>query len=185
MTTPSLFQSAFNIPSLEVMGTYNRDNTVTLHHGDAQTFLQTIPDSDISLIVTSPPYNIGKIYERKQGITTYLEEQEKVISELVRVLADQGNICWQTGNYVDNGEVFPLDMFYYPIFKKHGLKLRNRIIWRFDHGLHASKRFSGRYETILWFIPIRSISTLYAFPPNTLANFILRVLNVDSLRAIH
>ena len=29
--------------------------------------------------------------------------------------------------------------------------LRNRIIWHFGHGLHASKRFSGRYETILWF----------------------------------
>ncbi len=151
MTTPSLFQSAFNPLTLDVINTYHQDNIVTLHHGEAQTFLQTIPDGDISLIVTSPPYNIGKIYERKQGITAYLEEQEKVISELVRVLADKGSICWQTGNYVENGEVFPLDMFYYPIFKKHGLKLRNRIIWRFDHGLHASKRFSGRYETILWF----------------------------------
>jgi DNA modification methylase len=35
--------------------------------------------------------------------------------------------------------------------KKYGLKLRNRIIWYFGHGLHASNRFSGRYETILWF----------------------------------
>ena len=151
MTTPSLFQSVFDMAPLNVRNTYDKDNTVTLHHGDAHAFLQTIPDSDISLIVTSPPYNIGKIYERKQGITAYLEEQERVIHELVRVLDDKGSICWQTGNYVDNGEVFPLDMFYYPIFKKYGLKLRNRIIWRFDHGLHASKRFSGRYETILWF----------------------------------
>jgi len=31
------------------------------------------------------------------------------------------------------------------------MNLRNRIIWKFGHGLHASKRFSGRYETILWF----------------------------------
>ncbi|RMG00896.1 MAG: site-specific DNA-methyltransferase, partial [Acidobacteria bacterium] len=38
-----------------------------------------------------------------------------------------------------------------PIFKELGMKLRNRIIWKFGHGLHASKRFSGRYETILWF----------------------------------
>ena len=29
--------------------------------------------------------------------------------------------------------------------------MRNRIIWHFGHGLHASKRFSGRYETIIWF----------------------------------
>ncbi|MCZ7611916.1 MAG: site-specific DNA-methyltransferase, partial [Ignavibacterium sp.] len=39
----------------------------------------------------------------------------------------------------------------YQIFKKHGLKLRNRIVWHFGHGLHASNRFSGRYETLLWF----------------------------------
>jgi len=56
-----------------------------------------------------------------------------------------------SGNYVNKGELFPLDIFYYQIFKKYGLKLRNRIIWHFGHGLHASNRFSGRYETILWF----------------------------------
>lgn len=67
------------------------------------------------------------------------------------MLSPQGSICWQVGNYVDKGEVFPLDIYYYQIFKKLGLKLRNRIIWHFGHGLHASNRFSGRYETILWF----------------------------------
>ena len=111
--------------------------------------MKTIPDGAISLVVTSPPYNIGKVYERRQGIAAYLAEQEIVIGELVRLLAEQGSICWQTGNYVDEGEVFPLDIYYYPIFKKYGLKLRNRIIWHFEHGLHASKRFSGRYETLL------------------------------------
>ena len=113
--------------------------------------MKTIPDGAISLVITSPPYNIGKSYELKQDITAYLAEQEVVISELVRMLNDKGSICWQTGNYIDDGEVFPLDVYYYHIFKKHGLKLRNRIIWHFEHGLHASKRFSGRYETILWF----------------------------------
>lgn len=50
-----------------------------------------------------------------------------------------------------SGEVFPLDYFFYKMFIDQGLKLRNRIIWRFNFGLHASKRFSGRYETLLWF----------------------------------
>ncbi|MBX2892543.1 MAG: site-specific DNA-methyltransferase [Saprospiraceae bacterium] len=103
------------------------------------------------LIITSPPYNVGKSYETKQSIEAYLATQEGIITELIRVLAPQGSICWQIGNYVDKGEVFPLDIFYYQIFKKHGLQLRNRIIWHFGHGLHASNRFSGRYETILWF----------------------------------
>ena len=69
----------------------------------------------------------------------------------MRILRSEGSLCWQVGNFVEDSEVFPLDMFYYDIFKNNGLKLRNRIIWHFGHGLHASKRFSGRYETILWF----------------------------------
>jgi adenine-specific DNA-methyltransferase len=119
--------------------------------GDCLTVLNKIEDGKFDLILTSPPYNIGKSYETKTSIEKYLESQEVIIEELVRTLSEKGNICWQVGNYVDKGEVFPLDIFYYQIFKKQGLQLRNRIIWHFGHGLHASNRFSGRYETILWF----------------------------------
>ncbi len=120
-------------------------------HGDCLTILKRMEDEKFDLIITSPPYNIGKSYETKTCIEEYLRTQEEIIKELVRTLSDKGNICWQVGNYVDKGEVFPLDIFYYQLFKKYGLKLRNRIIWHFGHGLHASNRFSGRYETILWF----------------------------------
>lgn len=120
-------------------------------NGDSLKILKGIEDGKFDLIITSPPYNVGKSYETKTSIEKYLETQEEIINELVRTLSDKGNLCWQVGNYVDKGEVFPLDIYYYQIFKKHGLKLRNRIIWHFGHGLHASNRFSGRYETILWF----------------------------------
>ncbi len=119
--------------------------------GDCLTVLKKVEDRKFDLILTSPPYNVGKSYETKTSIEKYLETQEEIIVELVRTLSDRGSICWQVGNYVDKGEIYPLDIFYYQIFKKHGLKLRNRIIWHFGHGLHASNRFSGRYETILWF----------------------------------
>ncbi len=118
---------------------------------DTENVLEKISDRRFDLIITSPPYNIGKEYEVKQSIEKYLKTQEKIIGQLVRVLSDEGSICWQVGNYIESGEVFPLDIWYYDIFKKFNLKRRNRIIWRFGHGLHASKRFSGRYETILWF----------------------------------
>jgi adenine-specific DNA-methyltransferase len=124
---------------------------IVLFHGDVNEFITQIPDSSVSLIVTSPPYNLGKEYENRVAIGEYLKAQAQVIAHLYRVLREDGSICWQVGNFVENGEVYPLDILYYPIFKELGLKLRNRIIWRFGHGLHASKRFSGRYETILWF----------------------------------
>ncbi len=119
---------------------------------DTLSFLQTIPDETVELIVSSPPYNIGKSYESRTLFKDYLGFQKTVIKECYRILKPSGNFCWQIGNYVDRGEVFPLDIYYYDIFKfDFGMKLRNRIIWHFGHGLHASKRFSGRYETILWF----------------------------------
>ena len=128
---------------------YSTENKLIL--GDTLKTLKNFPNNKFDLIITSPPYNVGKEYETKTSIENYLEQQEEVIEELIRVTSEQGSICWQVGNYVDKGEIFPLDIFYYQIFKRHGLKLRNRIIWHFGHGLHASKRFSGRYETILWF----------------------------------
>lgn len=124
---------------------------IILHCGDSLKFLQTVPSETVQLVITSPPYNIGKEYETKTSIESYLNNQSIIIKELVRILKSQGSICWQVGNCVNNAEVFPLDVFYYPIFKSLDLKLRNRIIWRFGHGLHASKRFSGRYETISWY----------------------------------
>lgn len=120
-------------------------------HCDNLTFMRRLPDQSIDLIVTSPPYNIGKAYERRQTLDGYVAAQERVIEECIRLLHSRGSICWQIGNHVDDGEVYPLDIVLYPIFKRRGLKLRNRIIWRFGHGLHCSRRLSGRHETILWF----------------------------------
>lgn len=118
---------------------------------DALDFCKTLPSGSVKLIITSPPYNIGKEYETKSSIDEYIRNMLPILDELTRILSDDGSICWQTGNFVDNGEVYPLDIYFYPYFKKLGLRLRNRIIWHFGHGLHCSKRFSGRYETILWF----------------------------------
>ena len=119
--------------------------------GDALEFMESLPDQSIKLILTSPPYNMGKAYEARTSMEAYLEDMRPALSEMRRILAEDGSICWQTGNYVENGEVFPLDMYYYPMFKQLGFRLRNRIIWHFGHGLHCKNRFSGRYETLLWF----------------------------------
>jgi DNA modification methylase len=123
----------------------------TLMEGDTLDKLKEIPSESIQLIITSPPYNIGKEYETQVELVHYLDWLTPIAKELFRVLKDGGSLCWQVGNFVDAGEVFPLDIYFYPMFKSVGLKLRNRIVWHFDHGLHASKRLSGRYETMLWF----------------------------------
>ncbi len=110
----------------------------TLLEGDTLEILKTMADGSVKLIVTSPPYNIGKEYETAVELEHYLDWLKPIIAELHRVIHPDGNVAWQVGNFVDDGEVFPLDIWFYPIFKKLGFKLRNRIVWRFDHGLQAS-----------------------------------------------
>lgn len=119
---------------------------------DVESLLSALPLRPLfDLVVTSPPYNIGKSYEKKATLGDYLAWQARIIAQIIPRLAPTGSICWQVGNFVDNGQILPLDIEFAPIFKSHGLPLRNRIIWHFGHGLHNKRRFSGRYEVILWY----------------------------------
>jgi len=136
---------------MKISPKFDPTTNYVLFEGDCLNLLKQIPDKFVKLVVTSPPYNLGKEYETRRDLKNYLELQKKIIEESVRILDDSGSICWQVGNYVDNGKIIPLDIVLYPIFESLGLQLRNRIVWHFGHGLHASKRFSGRYEVIMWF----------------------------------
>jgi adenine-specific DNA-methyltransferase len=127
------------------------DSRAVLACRDNIDFMRTLESGSMKLIITSPPYNIGKSYERRTPLQLYVENQKRAIAECVRLLHPNGSLCWQVGNHVENGEIVPLDAVLYPVFKAHGLKLRNRIVWHFEHGLHCSKRLSGRYETVNWF----------------------------------
>lgn len=135
---------------------YDKRNDVTLYEGDCLELLKTIPDRAAKLVVTSPPYNVGKEYEDNLTIDDYVEQQRQVIQECVRITCPGGSICWQVGHYVNgHGQVIPLDLLLYPVFAQFvetsHLRLRNRIIWHFEHGLNCKTRFSGRHEAILWY----------------------------------
>jgi len=139
-----------------------------IYPGDCIELLRKIPDDFIQLIITSPPYNNGKPYEDKMSIKEYLDWQKQVISECVRVLKPSGSICWQVGNYYENGAVVPLDILLFPIFKSFGLKLNNRIIWHFGYGGNSDRKLSRRYETILWWVKAKDY-----------------VFNLDEIRVPH
>lgn len=139
------------VATTQISAHYDASAKVVLYNGLAEEFLRHIPTASVDLIATSPPYNMGKEYEESSGLDEYLAQQAATIQDLCRITSETGSICWQVGNYVSRGEVYPLDIYYYSIFKNLGMQLRNRIIWHYGHGLHATSRFSGRYETILWF----------------------------------
>jgi adenine-specific DNA-methyltransferase len=129
--TPYSGQSFFNASNIDVV--------------------ERLSDESLDLVLTSPPYNIGKSYETVSPLDEYLEGQELLIKQLSGKVKATGNVAWQVGFTLDKGELVPLDALLYPIFKRHGFKLRNRIIWTFGHGTHARTKFSGRHEVVLVF----------------------------------
>ena len=142
--------SLFN-ERIRIADAFSEDERLVTIRDDALECAESLPTNFVSLIITSPPYNLGKEYEQRASLRDYLSLQKPLIKELIRSLKRSGSLCWQVGNYVEDGEVFPLDAYYCDLFKNEGLQLRNRIIWHFELGLHCSLRFSGRYETLLWF----------------------------------
>jgi len=124
-----LLNSLFDEESaITVLDRYDESGRAVVCYGDALEELRKIPSNSIQLIVSSPPYNIGKSYEKKNTLRNYLDNFDEVVKELFRVCHPQGSVAWQVGNYVDNGELFPLDIFFYRIFFTYGFKLRNRVI---------------------------------------------------------
>jgi len=143
---------------MKIYNTYKDTNPVTLYKGDCLKFLKKLPDQSVDLVITSPPYCMGKAYEDPHDdIRTFEEQHLSIFQELYRIMKVGGSICWQVGYHISDKCVIPLDYIVYNIFTStskeydYPFTLRNRIIWTFGHGLNSTTRFSGRHETILWF----------------------------------
>lgn len=126
--------------------------THTLYHGDAFDLASRIPEESVDLVFSSPPYCMGKAYETSSSVEDFSECHERLIPQLVKAVKPGGAICWQVGYHSDGKRLTPLDFLAHAIFSKYpDLRLRNRIVWSFAHGLHAKNRFSGRHEVVLWY----------------------------------
>ncbi len=137
---------------------YRESNEVTLYNGDCLELLKKLPDESVNLVITSPPYCMGKAYEDPHDdIETFKRQHISIFNDLYRIVKIGGSICWQVGYHISDKCVVPLDYIIYDIFTsmseslENPFVLRNRIIWTFGHGLNSINRFSGRHETILWF----------------------------------
>lgn len=119
---------------------------------DAVRFLKRLKPESVDLFVSSPPYFMGKEYDTSLKVSDFKRIHERLAPLLAKALKPGGSLCWQVGTHLYNGVSVPLDIPTYSAFSAEPeLHLRNRIIWTFGHGTHASRRFSGRHETLLWF----------------------------------
>jgi len=145
--TPKVYRRVY-----AAVANFNSGELDTLICGDSLSALARVPDASVDLIFSSPPYCIGKAYESTKSADHFSKTHSAVIPELTRILKPGGSLCWQVGYHVQRSVLIPLDfLVHQEVQKSQEMRLRNRIVWTFNHGLHATKRFSGRHETILWY----------------------------------
>jgi len=122
-----------------------------IYNGDCKTLIKKIPEKALDMNVTSPPYFMGKRYDKSTKLSDFTEMHEFLAPQVHRITSEKGSVCWQGGYYVKDFSVFPLDYETHRIFSQEDFTLRNRIIWTFGHGAHCKKRLSGRHETVMWY----------------------------------
>jgi adenine-specific DNA-methyltransferase len=131
---------------------YGSDRQLVLFEDDCRSLLKTLPDASVDLVVSSPPYCMNKEYDTADTPEAFRTTHAEIFPEINRVLKPGGSLCWQVGSHVRSNTVVPLDYLVYELLRDiPDLKLRNRIIWAFGHGLHLTRRFSGRHEVVLWY----------------------------------
>jgi len=125
--------------------------------GDCIKEMEKIDSGIIQTAITSPPYNIQKNYGAyKDNLEPNDWELliDNTFKSLKRVLADNGSFFLNVSPVPikKTKEILPLDAICYGIAKKNGFFLRNSIIWHFNNMQNCTKRLSGRWESILWFV---------------------------------
>ena len=118
---------------------------------DVLSYLGTIPDGCAQIVLTSPPYNIGRSYDGKSNDKmrhlAYLGWMIQVVSECARVLKPGGVFALQIGaTRLDDGSLKPLDWVLEEYLYMAGLTYQNRIVWPSDHGLTPKARLAERAE---------------------------------------
>ena len=116
-----------------------------IYNQDCISYMKTIPDNSINLIIADPPYNIGKDYNNnsdKQSNEEYLVFIKNQISQYYRILAENGTLIIYTGKQYNP---------YYNIEIQQQFLIQNNIVWFYDSsGVQAKSKYGSLYEPITY-----------------------------------
>lgn len=90
--------------------------------------MNEIPDDSISVMITSPPYNVKKDYDEDLSLDEYLGMLERVWKETYRVLIHGGRACINIAN-LGRKPYIPLHSYIIDMMHKRGFLMRGEIIW--------------------------------------------------------
>ncbi len=114
--------------------------------GDAREVLKELPDRCIHLMVTSPPYNVGKEYDEDLTLEEYLAFIEEVMREVYRVLVWGGRVCFNVAN-VGRKPYIPLHAYLIQRFEKVGFLFRGEIIWDKGESISGASTAWGSWKS--------------------------------------
>lgn len=97
--------------------------------------MSELPGNSVHLIVTSPPYNVGKEYDENLSLKEYRELLKRVFKETHRVLVPGGRACLNVAN-LDRKPYLPLRSYIIEDMHDIGFLMRSEILW--DKGSSAS-----------------------------------------------
>ena len=118
---------------------------------DAQVGLAGLMDQSIDLVITSPPYNIGKEYESPRPLEEYLQWCANWMGQIHRVLKPSGSF-WLNLGYLEvpgKGRAVPLP---YLLWDRSPFYLLQEIVWQYGAGVASKRAFSPRNEKWLWYV---------------------------------
>lgn len=130
---------------------YFESQGVLLFHGDCQEVLAPLNEQLFDLVVTSPPYNIGKEYESALGLDDYVDWCRDWMTQLYPLVSGRGSF-WLNLGYLTvpgRGKAVPLP---YLLWDKSPFFMIQEVVWNYGAGVASRKSFSPRNEKLLWYV---------------------------------
>lgn len=131
----------------------DEDTFYQAYLGDALRMDEIIDKASIDLVVTSPPYNIGKEYEDVLDIDDYLDFMQQWMEKAEKTLSPDGSFWLNIGfrKEGDGNQYVPWEYEVYPIIRDEmDISFVQQVIWHYKAGVNCRYRFSPRKETWLY-----------------------------------
>jgi adenine-specific DNA-methyltransferase len=122
-----------------------------IYNADCLDAMKQVPFPFVNLTITSPPYNIGKEYERILLLDDYLEWCEKWIAEIYRLTLPSGAFWLNLGYFPVRGRAKAIPIPYL-LWERVNFFLVQEIVWNYGAGVAGKRFFSPRNEKFLWYV---------------------------------
>lgn len=134
---------------------YFETDDCLIYNMDALALMERLPSESINLVLTSPPYNIGKSYENIMPVAEYVEWCSEWMTSLYSIVTNNGAFVLNLGYFEvpSKGKAVPIP---YLLWDKSPFYFLQEIVWHYEAGVASKKCLSPRNEKFLWYVKDRN-----------------------------